>query len=150
MFDAGLWIYGMIFFLAAGLGVMNTMLMAIFERRREFGVLKALGTSPLQIVRDVALEALLLGLFSTILGALLGVAGAIYLRDVGLDLSMVRGGEIPLAFAGVAFDPVWRGVLDLGVVLKPLVGMWVICVLAAIYPAAKAARLDPVRAMQRG
>jgi len=66
-FDAGMWLFGMIFFLAAALGVMNTMLMSTFERIREFGILKAIGTSPWRILGDVAVEAFVLSLISTAL-----------------------------------------------------------------------------------
>ena len=61
MFDAAIAVFGMIFFLASALGVMNTMLMATFERIREFGILKAIGTTPWRILRDVAAEALVPG-----------------------------------------------------------------------------------------
>ena len=54
------------------LGVMNTMLMATYERIQEFGVLKALGTSPGRIIRDVAAEALMLGLLAALLGVTVG------------------------------------------------------------------------------
>ena len=106
LMDAGIWIFGMIFFMAGALGVMNTMLMATYERFREFGILKAIGTSPARILRDVAAEALVLVLVSTALGAAFGLAVASYLRVVGIDTSSWGP---TLSAAGVAFDPVWRG-----------------------------------------
>jgi ABC-type lipoprotein release transport system permease subunit len=87
LFDAFIWIFGLIFLLAAGMGVMNTMLMATYERIREFGILKALGATPWCIIRDVATEALVLAALGTALGTLLGLAGSYYLQEVGLDLS---------------------------------------------------------------
>jgi ABC-type lipoprotein release transport system permease subunit len=144
-FDVSIGIFGMIFFLAAGLGVMNTMLMATFERIREFGILKALGASPWRILRDVAVEALVLGFLSTFIGTLLGLAGAYYLQEIGLDTSAFAG---DISMAGVAFDPIWRAVITLRAVVWPVVIMWLVCVLASLYPAALAARLDPVRAIQ--
>lgn len=144
LFDVSIWIFGLIFFLAAGLGVMNTMLMSTFERIPEFGILKALGATPWGILRDVAAEALVLGFMSTALGTLLGVPGAYYLQETGLDTSRFAGGY---SLAGVAFDPVWRAAISLPAVLMPVVVMWIICVLASLYPAAIAARIDPVRAI---
>jgi ABC-type lipoprotein release transport system permease subunit len=146
LFDASIWIFGLIFFLAAGLGVMNTMLMATFERMREFGMIKALGGTPWRILRDVAAEALVLGLFATTMGALLGLAGSLYFQETGLDTSAFAG---EYSIAGVAFDPVWRAVVSLKTILIPVVAMWVICLAASVYPAALAARLDPVRAIHR-
>lgn len=145
LFDAAIWIFGVIFFLAAGLGVTNTMLMATFERIREFGIIKALGATPWRILRDVASEAMVLGLASTVLGTFLGLAGSYYLQEAGLDTSFFARGY---SVAGIAFDPVWRAVVSLKTVLMPVVVMWIICVIASIYPAALAARLDPVRAIQ--
>ncbi len=146
LFDAFIWVFGMIFILAAGMGVMNTMLMATYERIREFGILKALGATPWRIVRDVAAEASLLAAAGTVLGTLLGLAGGYYLREVGLDLSIFAGSY---SVGGVAFDPIWRATLSPEAVLIPVVLMVIICVAASMYPAILAARLDPVQAINR-
>lgn len=142
-----MWIFGAIFMLAGALGVMNTMLMATYERFREFGILKAIGTTPARILRDVAAEALVLVIVSTALGAAVGLAAAWYLRTVGIDTSSWGP---TLSAAGVAFDPVWRAAISFGGVAAPVLAMWVICVAAALYPASIAARLDPVETMQKG
>ncbi|MBN2493705.1 MAG: ABC transporter permease [Deltaproteobacteria bacterium] len=143
LFGASMWLFSLIFFLAAGLGVMNTMLMATFERIREFGVLKALGSTPWRILRDVATESFVLGLFASLLGAVLGAACNLYLAHAGIDLS--RYGDVFVE--GVAFSPIWRAAASVEGIAAPSAVMVVVCVLAALYPAAKAARLDPVRAM---
>ena len=144
MFDAVMVLFGLIFSLAAGLGVLNTMLMATFERIREFGVLKALGATPWRILRDVSSEAFVLALFASVIGVAIGLGGALYFHHVGLDLSFA-GGDI--TFSGIAFNPIWRSTLNMKITVSPVVIMLVVCVLAALYPAAKAARIDPVRAM---
>jgi ABC-type lipoprotein release transport system permease subunit len=146
LFDASMMIFGLIFFLAAGLGVMNTMLMATYERIHEFGVLKALGASPWRIVRDVLSEAVLLSFIATAVGMVLGIAGSYYFVKIGLDTRLFAG---ETSIAGVAFDPIWRADINLKVVLLPIVSMWVISAVASLYPAALAARLDPVRAINR-
>ncbi len=146
LFDASIWIFGLIFFLAAGLGVMNTMLMATFERIREFGIMKALGASPWRILRDVAVEAMLLALVATALGSVLGVVGSYYFEAVGLDTSSFAG---ETSFGGVAFDPIWRAVLSTEAVLYPVICIWIICIVSSLYPAALAARIDPIRAIHR-
>ena len=146
LFDAFIWIFGLIFLLAAGMGVMNTMLMATYERIREFGILKALGATPWGIIRDVAAEALVLAVLGTALGTILGLAGSYYLQEVGLDLSIFAG---TYSVGGVAFDPIWKATISPKMVYIPVVLMLIIGLVASLYPAALAARLDPVKAMHR-
>jgi len=143
---ASMSLFGAIFFAAAGLGVMNTMLMTTYERSHEFGLLKALGTSPWRIVRDVAFEAWLMAAVSTVFAVILGVAATLALQEYGLDTSALAG---ETTIAGVVFDPVWRAALSIEAVVAPVVIMWIVCVLAALYPAAMSARLDPVKSMHR-
>ena len=146
LFDGFIWVFGLIFGLAAGLGVMNTMLMATHERVREFGLIKALGGTPTGIVRDVVAEALMLAIVATLLGAALGLAGAFYLQQSGIDTSRWAGS---FTMGGVAFDPVWRAVITSRGVVVPIAVMLAASIVPALYPAAIAARLDPVRAMNR-
>ena len=146
MVDGALLIFGSIFFLVAGLGVLNTMLMATYERTRELGIVKALGATPWRIARDVALEAWMLAALATAFGAVVGLGTCALLERHGLDLSSLGAG---LSFAGVAFDPVWRARFDPVYAVGPVIAMWIACVLAALYPAVAAARLDPVDAMTR-
>ncbi len=144
LFGVAVGIFGSIFFLAAGLGVMNTMLMATYDRMREFGIMKALGTTPWRIMANMAAEALLLGLVGTALGLAIGLPVAYICQEVGIDTS-VFGGEF--SFSGVAWDPIWRATINARVIMIPLVLMWVTCSVASLYPAAVAARLDPVKAI---
>jgi len=140
-----MWIFLGIFLLAAGLGVLNTMLMATYERFHEFGVLKALGATPWRIVADVLLEALTLVVLATVLGSVLGYAGGCYFETHGID---TRALSSDITFFGVAFDPIWRASVNIKAFISPIVVMWVVCLLASIYPAVIAARLDPVKAIQ--
>jgi len=144
-FSAAIGLFGVIFFLAGALGVMNTMLMATFERLREFGIQKALGASPWRILRDVSAEAVVLGFVATTAGTAIGVVATYYFQEVGLDTTIFAEGDTSIA--GVAFDPVWRAVLSVKTVALPVAIMWVVCLLASIYPAAIAARLDPIKAI---
>lgn len=141
---ASMALFGAVFFIAAGLGVMNTMLMATYERAHEFGLLKALGASPWRIVHEVAVEAWLLACVATVIGAVTGLGASYALEKFGLDTSRFAG---ETAIAGIVFDPVWRAALSPGAVMQPVAIMWIVCVLAALYPAVISARLDPVRSM---
>jgi len=142
--DAVIWIFAAIFFIAAGLGVMNTMLMATYDRMREFGILKAIGTSPWRIVENMAAEALVLSIAATILGTGLGLAASYYFQVVGIDTGVFAGS---FSFSGIAWDPIWRSAITAKAVILPVVVMCIICTLASLYPAILAARLDPVRAI---
>ncbi|MBW2090757.1 MAG: ABC transporter permease [Deltaproteobacteria bacterium] len=144
LFDTVIWIFTAIFFLAAALGVMNTMLMATYERIREFGVLKAIGASPWRIVGNMASEAFVLSVTAAVIGLALGLLGTYYFETVGIDTSVFAG---EFSFSGVAFDPIWRAVFSIKAVVIPVVVMCVMCTIASLYPAIIAARLDPVRAI---
>jgi len=133
-------IFGAIFLIAAGLGVMNTMLMATYERAREFALQKALGATPWRIVRDVTFEAWLLACVATMFGTLAGLAASFVLQTTGLNTASLAG---ETTISGVVFDPVWRADLTVRTVVWPVFMMWAVCVLAALYPAAMCARLDP-------
>ena len=142
--EASAWILALIFLLAAGLGVVNTMLMATHDRVREYGMLKALGATPWRILADVAAEGWMLALVSTAIGVALGLAGGFYLETEGIDLSLMADG---MTFAGVAFDPVWRAAVDWNDVIEACLMMWLMCVAASLYPAVKAARLNALSAI---
>lgn len=144
IFDVVIWIFGAVFFLTAGLGVMNTMLMATYERMREFGILKAIGTTPLRIVINMAVEAFVLTMVASVLGTVLGVTVSLYLQAYGIDTSSLAG---EFTMSGVAFDPVWKAVLTPRIIIIPVVAMCVICTLAGLYPAVIAARIQPVKAI---
>jgi ABC-type lipoprotein release transport system permease subunit len=134
-----------IFFIAAGLGIMNTMLMVTYDRLREFGILKALGTGPWRIIGFVLMEAFMLSVLATIFGIIIGWAGGSYFQAVGIDTGKWAG---ETSFAGVAFDPMWRAAMSWDIVITPVITMWITCVLASLYPAILAARLEPVKAME--
>ena len=105
LFDGFIWVFGLIFGLAAGLGVMNTMLMATHERVREFGLIKALGGTPWRIVRDVAAEAIVLAFVGTAWASSPGLRQRSTSSATGIDTSRWAGS---FSVGGVAFDPVWR------------------------------------------
>jgi ABC-type lipoprotein release transport system permease subunit len=89
---------------------------------------------------------MLLGALGALLGAALGGIAAWLLQVYGIDTRTFAG---ETSIAGVPFDPVWRALLTPAAFVQPVVAMGLTCVLAALYPALLAARLEPVRAMQR-
>lgn len=125
-------------------GVLNTMMMAVFERSREIGLVSALGMSPLIIVSSILLESLFLGVLGLIGGFGLGAWGMSYLTTQGLDLSRWMG---ELSMLGTRMDPVLKASWGWDYVLWSALGLLSATLLAALFPAVKAARLNPVEAL---
>jgi ABC-type lipoprotein release transport system permease subunit len=137
-----------IILLIVTIGVVNTLLMSVMERIREFGVILALGASPWRLRSMVLAEALVLGIVSMALGTLLGCGSTWYLASQGLDLRKL----VPdtLEFGGVVFDPVLRAAWDIPWMLQMGIYVIALCLLASLYPAFKAARIAPAEAMRHG
>lgn len=138
-------LFGIVFVVAV-IGVTNTMLMAVFERTRELGVLMALGMRPSSVVGLVLAEAGLLAVLSLLLGSGLSIPCLWYLAVYGLDLRQVLDS---LSIVGVVLDPIWYGRHDLATYLRAGLGLALTAIGAALYPALRAARLQPVEAMRK-
>jgi len=146
MSDSWQWISYAIIFALAAVAVLNTMLMAVFERLREFGVLAALGMRPVHIVLLVVVEVAGLSLVSLAAAVVLGTPVLRWFINDGLDLSWMTGG---FALSGVAFGPVLRGAWTAGGFARAAVLLIAFALLAGLYPAIRAARVDPA-ALTRG
>jgi ABC-type lipoprotein release transport system permease subunit len=131
-------------FLLAGLGVANTMLMAVFDRRREFGVLRALGMRPRTLLAMVALETLILSVLSAALGVVLGLGLDYYLARHGLDVRFI--GRFSLA--GVGLEPVLHAAITTRGVTIPVATMVLVAALGSLFPAVVAARIRPAVGMR--
>ena len=115
--------------LIAALGIVNTLALSVIERTREIGLLRAVGMGRRQVRRMVRLESVVIAIFGTLLGLALGVAlGAALvtaLNDEGIDQLVIPFGQLAVYL-----------------VVGALIG-----VLAAVWPARRAARLDVLRAI---
>lgn len=139
------WLLDAIVMLVVAVVIANTLLMAVFERIREVGILAALGMRGRQILQLFMLEALALGLLGCAVGIGLGLAGVAWLQTVGIDF-----GEEAMSGAGnLAMGSVMHGRIDLLQVL--LLTLWTLAVigLASLYPAWFAARMEPVDALRQ-
>lgn len=132
-----------IIFFLAGFGVLNTMLMSVFERTRELGVMMALGTRPRQVIQLILLEGFLLSVLGAIAGAVMGGALDYYLCTHGLNL-----GYGDFEMNGVVFPNRLKGVFHPSQAISVVASMMVISLLAAVWPAWRASRLEPVAAMR--
>jgi len=121
-------------------GIMNTMWIAIRERTREIGTLRAIGMQREQVVRQFQIEALLLGLVSTVIGAAVGGAVAL-----GVNAAQV---SVPLAIKFFLLSDHLFLSVHPSALLASVGAITLITGLAALYPSLRAARLEPVTAMQ--
>jgi ABC-type lipoprotein release transport system permease subunit len=120
-------------------GIMNTMWIAIRERTREIGTLRAIGMQRRNVVRMFLLESLLLGLVGTVFGALLGVGVAALVNAAHI--------HVPLAVQLFLMNDQLHLVAAPAAVVRAVILLTIVTGLAALYPAVRAARLKPVDAM---
>ena len=137
VFDLLLGIFGGLALVVATLGIVNTLVMAILERRREIGVLKALGAADQDVRQLFFSEAGVMGLVGGIFGTGLGWAIGRALT-FGTDIYLQRRN---LPAVDISFVPWW---LALGAVVFAVA----VSLAAGIYPASRAARLNPVEALK--
>jgi ABC-type lipoprotein release transport system permease subunit len=140
--DGFMWFWFLVVFVAMGFGIVNTTLMAVFERMREFGLMKALGMKPWWILREVLIESFLLLICGLIVGNLLGFLSIYALSGSGIDLSALAAGAEYAGMSRIIYPAIAArdvGVANLTVLLLGL--------LVSLYPAIKASRFTPVQAL---
>lgn len=135
-----------IFFLSAAMGIVSTMLMAIIERTREFGMLMAVGMRPVQVVGLIVAEAASLAGASLVLGGALGFPLLWYLQVHGLNLGG-NGGAVSLG--GIVVGPLWYGQQDFTAYAQAALGLAITTLASALYPALRAARFRPAEALRK-
>jgi putative ABC transport system permease protein len=125
-FDIVLPVIAGIALLVGGIGILNIMLASVTERTREIGIRRAIGASRFDITLQFLVETVMLALVGGLLGVLLGVAG-VY---------------------GIEQFTDWKPVITPGAVLVSLVISCCTGIVFGIYPASRAAMMDPVRALR--
>ncbi len=126
--------------LVGGLGVASTMILTVSSRVRYIGILKAIGANNDTIFSIYLLEAAIIGIISVLLGDLLGAILVSYLEGHPIP--------VPESVAAIYGTARWPFVLDPSSFLLSNLYALTICILAGIYPAIKASKLDPVEAIR--
>jgi putative ABC transport system permease protein len=135
-------IFGLVVLLIAGVGILNLMLMAVFERTREIGLLAAMGLKRHEILGLFLLEGVLIGLLGSLVGGVVGSLVVSGVGQVGIKLSIAEMGEM-MALLGDRLYPMLRIDLLLGRALT----VAVIAALASLYPAWQASKREPAEAL---
>jgi len=136
-------IFGVIVLMIAGIGILNLMLMAVFERTREIGLLGAIGMKRRQILGLFVLEGTLIGVLGALVGAVLGAIIVLALGQTGWDLGAANEAGQATALMGSVLYPV----LEPGPLLTRMVTVLMISALASLYPAWRAANSQPAEAL---
>jgi putative ABC transport system permease protein len=134
---AFLGIFGSLALAVASIGIVNTLVMAILERRREIGIMKAIGASDRDVRKLFFAEAGAMGILGGIFGLILGWAIG-QLINFGTNIYLKRQSIPPEHFWSV---PLWLAIFS-------IVFAFVVSLISGLYPAGRAARLDPVQALR--
>jgi len=122
-----------------GLGILNTILMRVLERRYEFGLCSALGLRPVQLAVMIVSESLALTAISLALGLVLGLGAQRYFATYGLDLRWFFKSSLPSA---LVFDPIIYARLSLTRIASSVGIVFLTATFISFYPALKAARTE--------
>ncbi len=134
---------GFVVLFIASIGVLNLMMMAVFERTREMGVLAALGMKGRQIMLLFLLEGMFIGLVGAVIGGALGFGLNWAVAQVGIDLGYAEGAGGMVALLGDRLYPAysWAVAVNRGLAVV------LIAALASLYPAWQATRKEPAQAL---
>jgi ABC-type lipoprotein release transport system permease subunit len=129
-------------YLVAAMGILNTQRMSAQERRREFGVLVAVGLAPRRLLRILLVEALVVGVLGSVLGGVLGGGISWWHTVAGLDLSVFtdQGG---FSYMGVVFEGRIFARMSVAALVEPMAVMLLVAVVSGLWPAWVASRVEP-------
>jgi len=142
--DLGFYVMVAILITVVGFGILNTILMAVLERQRELGVMLAVGLRPAAVFRIVFLESLMLAAVGLVFGLVLAVPTALWFEAHPIHV----GGTMAATFEFVGMEPVIVFRLTSSTLWKSSLLILAVAAVAALYPALKASRANPVDALR--
>jgi len=140
--DISIYITALILFGVIALGIVNTLFMSLHDRMFEFGVLRAIGTRPLNIMRLIIFEAGSLSVVSIVLGNIIGFLITFLFTQIGIDYTGIE-------YVGVTFRELIYPVLTIEQFIKYPFWTFIFTIIVGIYPALHAARMKPAEAMRK-
>jgi ABC-type lipoprotein release transport system permease subunit len=136
-------------YLIVGIGIVNTLLMSVLERTREFGVMRALGVPTRFLVGLVLAEGALMGLLAAVGGSLLGTGVTAAMARWGIDLApLYRTDQVEVS--GVVFSTVLRARWAPGSMVALAVVVALLYLVGAVYPSWRTTRVRPVESLKFG
>jgi ABC-type lipoprotein release transport system permease subunit len=141
-FNKSMMIINLVIGLALIFGIVNSMLMSVFERINEIGVLMAIGMKNIRLCLMIILEALILGILGTLAGLAVGLFIDALLAHSGLNLGLFSAGLDAIGVGSIIYPT-----LSIGEVISTSLFMPFVSVLGALYPAYKAIKLQPIYAI---
>lgn len=141
--DISMYIIMVIILLALCFGIINTMLMAVLERVKEIGMLKAIGMNKLKVFTMIMYETVMISLTGGVIGLGLGYLTIVLTQKIGIDLSMYSEGWEALGYDPVIYPTIEPSKLLVVTLMVIATGM-----IASIYPAIKAIKLNPAEAIK--
>ena len=127
-------------------GILNTLLMSVMERTREFGIMMALGMSPSTLFMLVIMESIWFAILGLILGIIITVPWYAFMYYHGIDFTGMIGSDY--SASGVIIDPVMKIRLFRESAIWILTGLFTLTILSGIYPAWRAGRVPPVESLK--
>ena len=146
--DQVMGVFGLVILSIAGIGILNLMLMAVFERTREIGILGAMGLKRWETMVLFLLEGVLIGLLGALIGSLLGGAIAAYFGRVGLDLMSLYGSDLSdiSELMGLLGGRLYFRI-GIDIFVQRALTVAIIAALASLYPAWQASKQEPAEAL---
>jgi len=141
--DLSMYIIVGIILAALGFGIVNTMLMVVLERIKEIGMLMAVGMNKLRIFLMIMLETVLLSLTGGVTGIALALLLVKITSNTGINLSFYSQGLEAYGFDSVIFPKI-----DISIILQITLLVIFVGIIASIYPARKALKLNPAEALR--
>jgi len=136
-----------IVYIAVGILILNAMLMSVFERIREFGVLKAIGMGPFKVFGLIMVESFMQTCLALVAGLAIAAPGMWWLANKGIPAGALSGTDM----MGVAMRPVWYGIYYPEDIIKgPVFLLFFVVFFSVLYPSLKAALINPIEAITYG
>ncbi|MFW6134193.1 MAG: ABC transporter permease [Elusimicrobiota bacterium] len=137
----GMWVMLFVIVLIVAVGVLNTVLMSVLERTKEYGVLKAIGTKPKQIFLQVISEVNIIALASILAGTVISIGINYALSNYGIKM------PFSFTYGGMEFNTMYTEVNFMSVYI-PAITVMLSASVVSIFPALRAAKIVPVKAMR--
>ena len=138
------YVFLIIILIALAFGIVNTMLMVVMERIKELGMLKAIGMTNKRIFSMIMLETIFLSIVGGVIGLLISIVTIQYYGHYGLNLESIKEGYNAMGFSSIVYP---KATIDFYIGTTILV--IITAILASIYPARKALKLNPAEAIQQ-